>query len=131
MAGYIDSVTGTFYSDLPKQEALDFHYSVLHYRERNCEQIPYTRLSTGSVQRETQRAVDSAAGTDTLIWPGIDIHIPTGANQSKNTPQGTKDAVLAAFKANAHGVIPSRKYSERKLANLKGAGDAVKELKLA
>ncbi len=75
--------------------------------------------------------MDGAAGTNTLIWPGIDIDIPTGANQSKSTPQGAKDAVLAAFKANAHGVILSRKYSEMKLANLKGAGDAIRELKLA
>ena len=70
-------------------------------------------------------------GPTVCIWPGIDIDIPTGANQSKSTPQGTKDAVSAAFRAGAHGVILSRKYSEMKLANLSGAGDAVRELKLA
>jgi hypothetical protein len=75
--------------------------------------------------------VDGAAGTRLLIWPGIDIDIPTGANQSKSTPQGTKDAVLGAFKAGAAGALLSRKYSEMKLANLGGAGEAVRELKLA
>jgi hypothetical protein len=38
--------------------------------------------------------------------------------------------VLAAFRAGAHGVILSRKYSEMKLANLSGAGAAIRELKL-
>jgi hypothetical protein len=131
MAGYIDSVTGTLYGDLPKQEALDFEYRVLNYRERSYEQIPFTGLSADYVYREAKRAMDAAAGTSVLIWPGIDIDIPTGKNQSKSTRQGTKDAVLAAFRAGAHGVILSRKYSEMMLANLSGAGDAIRELKLA
>ena len=37
-----------------------------------------------------------------MLWPGIDIDIPTG-KQSKSTPQGTKDAVLAACKAGLTG----------------------------
>ena len=71
------------------------------------------------------------SGTKTQLWPGIDIDIPTRANEAKCTPEGTKTAVLAAFKGGADGVILSRKYSEMKLANLKGAGDAIKELRLA
>ena len=64
------------------------------------------------------------------IIPGLTFwdNIPTGSNQSKSTPQGTKDAVVAAFRAGAHGVLLSRKYSEMKLANLSGAGDAIREL---
>ncbi|MBI4893813.1 MAG: twin-arginine translocation signal domain-containing protein [Acidobacteria bacterium] len=131
MASYIDSVTANLYGDLPKQDALEFHYHVLNARERSYEQIPFTGLSADYVLRETQRAVLGAAGTSTLIWPGIDIDIPTGDSHSKSTPKGTKDAVLAAFKGGAHGVILSRKYSEMKLANLSGAGDAIRELKLA
>lgn len=131
MASYIDSVTGTVYGDLPKQEALDYHYRVLNCRERSYEQIPFTGFSADYVQREAQRAMDGAAGTKTLIWPGIDIDIPTAKNHSKSTPQGTKDAVMAAFQAGVPGVILSRKYSEMMLANLSGAGDAVREMKLA
>jgi len=37
--------------------------------------------------------------------------------------------VLAAFRGEADGVILSRKYSEMKLENLRGAGAALKELK--
>ncbi len=72
--------------------------------------------------------MEGAAGTKTLIWPGIDIDIPTDQSHSKCTPQGTRDVVAAAFKAGAPGVILSRKYSEMKLANLSGAGAAIKEL---
>ena len=132
MASYINSVSQTIYGDIPKQELLmDFEYNVMNLHERSYEEIPYTGLSSDYVYRETKRAIDGAAGTKTLIWPGLDIDIPTGRNQSKSTPQGTKDAVLAAFKAGAPGVILSRKYSEMKLANLSGAGEAVKELGFA
>ncbi len=62
-------------------------------------QIPFTGFSSDYVYRESKRAMDGAAGTKTLIWPGIDIDIPTNANHSKCTPQGTKDAVAAAFRA--------------------------------
>ena len=76
--------------------------------------------------------MEGAAGTKVLVWPGIDIDIPTGKpTRARARAQGTKDAVLAAFRAGAHGVILSRKYSEMKLANLSGAGDAIRELKLA
>jgi len=40
-----------------------------------------------------------------------------------------KEAVLAALRAGAPGVILSRKYSEMRLADLSGAGDAIRELK--
>ncbi len=129
MDSYIDSVIGNIYGDLPKQEALDFNYRIMNYRERGYEQIAFTGLSADYVYREAKRSVD--AGAKTLIWPGIDIDIPTGKSNSKSTPQGTKDAVAAAFKAGSHGVILSRKYSEMKLANLSGAGEAVREMKLA
>jgi hypothetical protein len=132
MASYINSVSQTIYGDIPKEELLiDLEYNVMNFRERGLEQIPYTGFSSDYVFRETKRAIDGVAGTKTLIWPGIDIDIPTGRNQSKSTPQGTKDAVLAAFKAGAPGVILSRKYSEMKLANLSGAGEAIKEFGLA
>jgi hypothetical protein len=131
MARYIENVTASIYADLPKQQALEFNYRVMNFEERAYEQIPFTGLSSDYVDREARRAVQGAAGTKTLIWPGIDIDIPTAEKHSKSTPQGTKNAVLAAFRAGAHGVILSRKYSEMRLANLSGAGEAIKELKLA
>jgi hypothetical protein len=80
------------------------------------------------VSRETQRARRGLEGASTLLWPGIDIDIPTAPNHSKSTPGSTKKAVLAALRAGADGLILSRKYSEMRLANLSAAGDAIKEL---
>ena len=81
--------------------------------------------------RETKRARAGLQGTKTLLWPGIDVDIPTAENHSKCTPFGTEDAVLAAFHGGADGVLISRKYSEMKLANLKAVGSAIQKLGFA
>ncbi len=128
MAEYIESVHQTLYGDVPQQELLDFHYRVLDYKERGMAEIPFTGWSADYVYRETKRARAGLEGTKTKLWPGLDIDIPTAPNHSKCTPEGTRDVVLAAFKGGADGVLLSRKYSEMKLANLKGAGLALKEL---
>ena len=131
MALYVDNIGSTLYGDLSKQGLLEFNYAVMNLKERSYDHIPYTGLSADYVYRETKRALEAVAGTHTSIWPGIDIDIPTETNHSKSTPQGTKEAVLAAFRAGAPGVLLSRKYSEMKLADLSGAGEAIRELKLA
>ncbi|MCL5745212.1 MAG: hypothetical protein M1541_15015 [Acidobacteria bacterium] len=128
MASYIESAHGTVLADMSKQQALDFEYRVMNFQEQPLERIPSTGFSSDYVFREARRAMEGAAGTKTLIWPGIDIDIPTPANASKSTPEGTRQAVLAAFRAGAPGVLLSRKYSEMKLANLSGAGEAIKTL---
>ena len=112
-----------------KQELIDLNYSLMGFKERSYDQIPHTGLSADYVYRETKRAMEGVAGTHTLIWPGIDIDIPTEPNNSKSTPQSVKEAVRAAIRAGAPGVLLSRKYSEMRLANLSGAGDALRESK--
>jgi hypothetical protein len=131
MALYVDNIGSTLYGDLTKQQLTEFTYEVMGYKERSYDEIPYTGLSSDYVYRETKRALAGVAGTKTQIWPGLDIDIPTEENNSKRTPQSVKDAVTAAFRAGAPGIILSRKYSEMKLTNLSGAGDAIRELKLA
>lgn len=130
MAGYIDSVHQTLYGDVPPQELLEFHYRVLNYQEKSLAEIPFTGFSADYVFRETQRARAGLEGTKTLLWPGIDIDIPTAPTHSKCTPAGVRDAVLAAFHGKADGVILSRKYSEMKLVDLKGARAALQQLDL-
>jgi hypothetical protein len=132
MASYIDSVGRTQYGDVPPNELLQFHYRVLGYGdEASYAQISRTGFSSDYVLRETKRARAGLADANTLLWPGIDIDIPTAADHSKSTPKGTEDAVLAAFHGGADGVILSRKYSEMKLTNLAGAGAAIRQLGLA
>jgi hypothetical protein len=128
MAGYIASIGGTMFADVPKEDLLGLHYRILDYHEKPYEQIPSTGFSSDYVWRETQRARRGLEGAATLLWPGIDIDIPTAPEHSKCTPEGTKQAVLAAFRAGADGVILSRKYSEMHLSNLGAAGAAIKEL---
>jgi len=127
MASYIDHVSATLYGDVPKEELLEFHYRVLNYREKGLADIPETGFSADYVYRECQRAREGLKGSHTQLWPGIDIDIPTAKGHSKSTPSGTHDAVLAAVRAGADGVLLSRKYSEMKTANLKGAGVALRE----
>ena len=129
MALYVDNIGSTLYGDLTKQQLTEFTYEVMNFKERSYDEIPYTGLSADYVYRETKRALEGVAGTKTQIWAGIDIDIPTEINHSRRSPQNVKDAVAAAFHAGAPGVILSRKYSEMKLTNLSGAGDAVRELK--
>jgi hypothetical protein len=131
MALYADNIGSTLYGDLSKPNLIGVNYAFMGFNERGYDQIPYTGLSADYVYRETKRALAGVAGTHTLIWPGIDIDIPTEPGHSKCTPQSVKEAVLAAFRAGAPGVLLSRKYSEMRLANLSGAGDAIRELKLA
>ena len=131
LADYIRNVGGTLYGDIPQDELLQFHYRVLNYQERGLAEIPFTGLTSDYVYRETKRAHEDLQGTKILLWPGIDIDIPTEPSHSRCTPDGVRDAVLAAFRGGADGVLLSRKYSEMKLANLRGAGDAVRQFKSA
>ena len=130
MALYADNIGSTLYGDLSKQALLDMNYGMMNFKERSYADIPHTGLSSDYVFRETRCALEGVAGTNTLIWPGIDIDIPTEAGNSKCTPLSVKGAVNAAFSAGAPGVLLSRKYSEMRLANLSGAGNAIRELKL-
>jgi hypothetical protein len=132
MVDYIDSVDSTYFADVPKQQLLDFHYRVLDYgSEAGMTTLAATGFSADYVFRETKRAHEALQGTKTKLWPGIDIDIPTGKEHAKCTSEGTKAAVLAAFRGGADGVLLSRKYSEMKLANLRAAGAAVKEIRTA
>jgi hypothetical protein len=132
MASYIRAVGGTMYGDVPQQELLDFHYRVLDYQhEKPLAEIAKAGFSADYVYQEAKRAREVLNGTQTQLWPGIDIDIPTAAANAKSTPGGTRDAVAAALRAGADGVLLSRKYSEMKLANLRGAGQAIREAGLA
>jgi len=129
MVDYIDSVGTSYFADVPKRELLEFHYRVLGYGdEKGIAELAAYGFSADYVLRETRRAREGLDGTKTLLWPGIDLDIPTAAKSAKCTPAGTKAAVLAAFHGGADGVILSRKYSEMRLENLRAAGAALKEL---
>ncbi|HEV8130199.1 MAG TPA: hypothetical protein VGQ81_03035 [Acidobacteriota bacterium] len=131
MAQYVRNVNSTLFADLTPEQTLEFTFRVQQYpNEKSLDRIFREGLSADYVLRETRRAV-AGVGPNVKIWPGIDIDIPTGQNDKKTEPEDVYQAVKAAFNGGAHGVILSRKYSEMKLANLRAAGRAVRELKLA
>ena len=127
MARYIDNIGSSMFADIPKQELLDFHYRILDYKEAPLDRLPFTGFSADYVHRETARARQDLTGAQTRLWPGIDIDIPTASANSKCTPEGVRNAVQAALRSGSDGVLLSRKYSEMRLANLKGAGAAIRE----
>ncbi len=131
METYMTSNRQTMYGDLPIDEALQFEYRIMNYRERGYEELPYTGLSPDYVYRETKRCVDGAKGTKMEIWPGIDVDISNmNVEYSQCTPPVIKEVTKAAYRGGAQGLVISRKYSEMKLANLAAVGAALREMKI-
>src|SRR5262249_8781893 len=105
MARYIRNVQSTLFADLTPEETLAFIYRVQQYpNEKPLDRIAQEGLSADYVLRETRRAV-AAAGPAMPIWPGIDIDIPTEAQEKKTRPQDVYAAVAAALEGGADGVL--------------------------
>jgi hypothetical protein len=117
----------TLFADATPAETYPFMLKILGYDEAPFEQLPQAGFSAEYVRRETERAVRGVNG-EIDIYPGIDIDIPTGPGEKKTEPQDVREAVKAAFRGGATGVILSRKYSEMQLKNLAAVGEALDEL---
>jgi hypothetical protein len=129
LAQYVRSVQRTIFADLTPAQVLDFTYGVQQYRDKPLDELAKEGLGPDYVLRETKRAV-AGAGSNMKIWPGIDVDIPTAPTSKKTTAEDVYLAVKAAFEGGAHGVLLSRKYSEMRLDNIRGAGRAIRELKV-
>jgi hypothetical protein len=126
-ANFIGNIGSTVFRDIPRDELLRFNNHLLNYaQEAKLEDLPAAGLSPDYVSRETKRAI-AGVGGKCQILPGIDIGIPTGKNSRHASGEDTYAATLAALRANADGVIFSRKYSEMRLANITAAGKAVRD----
>jgi hypothetical protein len=126
-ANFINNIGSTIFRDVPKEQLMRFNNHLLNYgNEASLEQLPTAGLSPDYVYRETQRALSGVKGK-CLVLPGIDIGIPTRPTSRKGSPEDAYQATTAAYKAGAHGVILSRKYSEMKLAVIDAAGRAIRE----
>src|SRR5437667_1944674 len=125
LASYVDSVSRTILADLSPEEVLGLTFKMQNYKETSLDELPRSGLSADYVERETRRSVAGVSGA-VKIWSGIDIDIPTGRDEKKTEPWDVREAVLAALRGDADGVILSRKYSEMRLANLRAAGEALR-----
>jgi hypothetical protein len=124
---FVENLCRAMFADATPAEVYPLMLKLLNLEEAPYEALPTAGFSADYIRRETERAV-TGVNNEIPIYPGIDIDIPTEADESKCTPEGVRDAVKAAFAGGAKGVVLSRKYSEMKLANLAGAGQAVREL---
>ncbi len=122
-ASFIRNAGSIVFRDIPLDELLRFNNHLVNYaNEADLNDLASAGLSSDYVYRETQRALAGVDGKCKIL-PGIEI----GIGSRNATPDETYAATLAAFKAGAHGIILSRKYSEMQLANLAAAGRAVRD----
>jgi hypothetical protein len=129
---------------------LDFEYSVMDLKEKPYAEIigrpeadyqsqlsqqpingtpggRFERFSSDYVYRETKRAVDGVAGSDTRICSGLGIDV-----QLKNsTPESVRDCVEAVFRAGGKGIVLSTSHAAMRPENLSAVGATLRELKLA
>lgn len=143
---WIQNICGALFADAEPDQVYPLLLRLLQLDEGAYEKLQRTGFSAEFVRRETKRAVAGVSG-QCAIYPGIDIDIPVGLPKERlepvrhtsqvnwdltegelaqSTPESVEQAVLAAFDGGADGVVLSRKYSEMKLANLSGAGKAVR-----
>jgi hypothetical protein len=124
---FVANLCRALFGDATPAEVYPLMLRLLGLEEAPYDELPTAGFSADYVRRETERAV-RGVNDEIPIYPGIDIDIPTEAGESKCTPAGVRDAVKAAFAGGAKGVVLSRKYSEMRLDNLAGAGQALREL---
>jgi hypothetical protein len=145
---WVQNICRALFADASPEEVYPLMLKLLQLDEGAYEKLPQSGFSADYVRRETARAVKGVAG-QAAIYPGIDIDIPVGIPRERLEPSrhvGTinwdategdltrcthdsvRDAVLAAFDGGAEGVVLSRKYSEMRLDNLSGAGEAMRRV---
>jgi hypothetical protein len=150
MASFVYSITQNVFGDLSPQQMLDFEYSVMDFKERSYDELigesdsdfasqlsglpainasprgQFERLSSDYVFRETKRAVDGVAGSNTRICAGLGIDV-----QEKNsTPESVRGAVQAIFRAGGRGIVISTSHAAMRPENLSAVGATLRELKI-
>jgi hypothetical protein len=150
MTSYVNSLTQNVFGDLSRQQMLDFEYSVMDFKEKPYAEIigrsasdyhsqlqeqpingtpggKFERFSSDYVYRETRRAVDGVAGSQTRICPGLGIDVQL----QNSTPESVRDSVQAIFRGGGTGLVISTSHAAMRPENLSAVGATLRELKLA
>ena len=114
--------------DLTQQQMLEFEYRVMDFQERSLRANPVHRASPADYVFPRDQAMRGGCGGDEdLSGPGS-ISIFRRSESQQEHAAGYEGRRAGRISRGAHGVILSRKYSEMKLANLSGAGEAIQQL---
>jgi hypothetical protein len=127
MAAFLDRLCATIFHDVTPEDFLPLYYKLMNLREAPFDQLHLTGLSADYVARETKRAIAGVQG-EVMIYPGIDIDVPTKSTDHRTKPDDVQRAIHGAFGAGANGVVLSTRYEEMWLANLSAAGDTLREI---
>jgi hypothetical protein len=115
-------VTARLFEGVSEQTVYDLVRGVLGYDEAMpFEELPARGLSPDYVARETRRTV-AAVGGRAVVYPGLDVNVPTPEHVKQTTPDEIRRSLGAALDGGAQGVILSRKYSEMTHENLAAVG---------
>jgi hypothetical protein len=131
MRTFAQSALAGAFGDLPAPETLELLYRLLGDEEAPYDRVAAAGFSADYVRRETRRAVEDLTGSPAEVWPGIDIDVPAPPAAGRCTPEGIREAVQAAVRGGAEGLILSRNYTEMAPAHLSAAGEAIREIGLA
>jgi hypothetical protein len=124
---YMYKLQQTVLRDMPVELAYKFVNAVLGLDEAPLEDLPKAGFSPEYVYRETKRCVDAVQGR-IPVYPGVELDIPTYLPGKDTGPQDVIDAIKAAYRGGASGVVISRDYAEMKWENLEAVGRALVEL---
>jgi len=127
---YLDRLKKTVLSEISLEQSLELYYDIFRYDkdlEPSVEELEKKGFSPDYVYRETKRSIASAAGK-IKIYPGIGFDVPWSSEHIPADAQEVYTATLKAFEAGAEGIVLSREYEEMRVANLKAAGRAVRDL---
>jgi hypothetical protein len=127
MAAFLERLSETIFHDASPEDFLPFYYKVMNYKEAPYDQLHLAGLSADYVARETKRAIAGVSG-QVMVYPGIDIDVPTKPTDHRTKPDDVRQAIHGAFGAGANGVVLSTRYEEMWLTNLTAAGDTLREV---
>ena len=82
MALYADNSGSTLYGDLSKQSLLDFNYAVMGLRNAATTKF-HARASRPITSSAKQNDRWRGLPHKNVIWPGVDIDIPTEPSNSR------------------------------------------------
>jgi hypothetical protein len=124
---YLERFRNTILRELTLEQSLGLYYAFFGYdpaAEPSVDDLSRRGFSPDYVYRETRRSVASANGA-ARIYAGIGFDVPGGP---PDDPEMIGQAVHAAFRGGASGIVVSREYEEMRLPNLRAVGRAVREL---